>query len=68
MPKTGDEIVYLCLAGYRCDAAVNMVRPDGRLDLAVDAGSKDPVMLTRISFVSPDELRPGSCSIGRRIC
>ena len=68
MPKTGDEIVYLSLAGYRCDAAVNMVRPDGRIDLAVDAGSKDSVMLTRISFVSPDELRPGSCSIGRRIC
>ena len=66
MPKTGDEIVYLSLAGYRCDAAVNMVRPDGRLDLAVDAGSKDPLMLTRIAFVEPTDLRPGTCSVGRR--
>ena len=64
--KIGDEIVYLSLAGYRCDAAVNMVRPDGRLDLAVDAGSKDPVMLTRIAFVEPADLRPGTCSVGRR--
>lgn len=66
MPKTGDEIVYLSLAGYRCDATVNMVRPDGRIDLAVDAGSKDPVMLTRIAFVAPTNLRSGTCSVGRR--
>ena len=67
MPKVGDDIVYLCLAGYRYDATVNMIRPEGRLDLAVDAGSKDRVMLTNIAFVEPDELRPGTCSIGRRV-
>lgn len=66
MPNAGDEVVYLCLAGFRCDAVVNMVRLDGRLDLSVDAGSKDPVSLTRIEFVDPDELRPGTCSTGRR--
>lgn len=67
-PSRGDQILYLSRAGFRCDAKVNSVRPDGLVDLAVDAGSTDPVMLTRIAFVPPDELRPGSCSIGRRIC
>lgn len=67
MPKVGDEIVYLCLAGYRCDATVNMIRPEGRVDLAVDAGSKDPVMLTNVAFVDQPDLRPGTCSIGRRV-
>lgn len=67
MPNVGDEIVYLCLAGYRCDATVNMIRHDGRVDLAVDAGSKRPVMLTNIMFVDPAELRPGTCSTGRRV-
>lgn len=64
--KRGDRIVYRCLAGFRYDAEVRAVRLDGRLDVAIDAGANDPVELTRIEFVEPADLRPGTCSTGNR--
>lgn len=66
MINRGDKVLYRCLAGFRYDAEVKAVRVDGRLDIAVDAGCADPVELTRIAFVAPDKLAPGTCSSGRR--
>lgn len=66
MTSRGDKIVYRCLAGFRYDAEVRAVRLDGRVDIAVDAGSADPVELTRIAFVSPEAHVPGTCTTGRR--
>lgn len=66
-PARGDELVYLCLAGFRYDAVVRHVRPDGRVDLASDVGCVDPHELTGIEFVETCDLKPGTCAVGRRI-
>lgn len=67
MPARGDELVYLCLAGFRYDAFVRVVRADGRLDIASDVGCNDPHELTGIEFVDACDLRSGTCAVGRRI-
>lgn len=64
--RTGDRIVYRCLAGFRYDAEVRAVRLDGRVDIAVDAGCADPVELTRIAFAEPAVHVPGTCTTGSR--
>ncbi len=56
----GDRLFYRCLAGFRYAAEVRGVRPDGRVDLAVDAGANDPVELTRIEV--SEKLLPGTCA------
>lgn len=67
MPASGDELVYLCLAGFRYDAVVRHVRAGGLLDIASDVGCADPHELTGIEFVDACDLRPGTCAVGRRI-
>lgn len=57
-------MIYLSLAGHRHNAKVCGTRPDGRLDLAVDAGYGEPVELSRIERVPADRLRPGTCAEG----
>ncbi len=66
MTSRGDKIVYRCLAGFLYDAEVRAVRLDGLVDIAVDAGSNDPLELTRIAFVDPEAHVPGTCTIGQR--
>ncbi len=60
----GDVVVYRCIAGWLCDAEVRVVRLDGTVDLAVDAGSADPVELTRVEVC--EKLVPGTCADRRR--
>lgn len=66
MTSRGDKIVYRCLAGFRYDAEVRVVRLDGRVDIAVDTGSNEPVELTRIALVDKVAHLPGTCAIGTR--
>lgn len=74
MIELGTPVIYRCLAGWKCDAVVTRVCPEppktpgpmlalgGSFDIAVDAGSKDPVQLTRIELVALKDLRPGTCA------
>lgn len=57
----GEKIVYMCQAGFRWDAWVRAIRPNGTIDLGSDVGCKDLHELTRIEAVPPAELRPGTC-------
>lgn len=66
MTSRGDKIVYRCLAGRYYDAEVRVVRLDGRVDIAVDAGSSEPVELTRITVVDKVAHLPGTCAVGTR--
>ncbi len=77
MIEPGAPVIYRCVAGWRCAAAVTRVCPEppktpgqslgleGSVDIAVDAGSREPVALTRIEVVpSAADLRPGTCCLG----
>lgn len=66
MTSRGDKIVYRSFAGFRHDAEVRAVRDNGLVDIAVDTGCSEPLELSRVSFVTPDKLLPGTCSTGRR--
>lgn len=66
-PARGDELVYLCLAGFRYDAVVRHARAGGLLDIASDVGCNDQHELTGIELVADAcDLRPGTCAVGRR--
>ena len=50
--------IYRSLAGHDHDAEITRIA-DGRADVAVDAGCRERVELTRIEVVPV--LRPGTC-------
>lgn len=60
--KPGHKLNYLCRTGARYNARLIAVRPDGSVDLAVDAGGGDWLELTRIPLVDPAELKRGTCA------
>lgn len=66
MTNRGDKIVYRSFAGFRHDAEVRAVREGGLVDIAVDTGCSEPLELTRVAFVAPEKLLPGTCSTGSR--
>lgn len=57
--KRRDQVVYVSLAGHCHAAVVVWVREDGTVDLAVDAGAKHPVQLSRIEVAA--QATPGKC-------
>jgi hypothetical protein len=60
--RSGSAVRYRSLAGQLCDATVTGVRADGSVDIDVDAGSKEPVHLTRIPVSDKIPLDRGSCA------
>jgi hypothetical protein len=60
--KPGEKLIYMCLAGFRGDAWIRHVRPDGTVDLGCDVGSRDLHELSRIEVVKETALRPGTCA------
>lgn len=55
----GQTVTYRSLAGVDHRATVVGVRADGTVDLAVDAGSKHPVDLSKIEVRA--DRRRGTC-------
>ena len=63
--RSGSSVRYRSLAGQLCDATVTGVRADGSVDIDVDAGSKEPVHLTKVPVSDELPFDRGACSLKR---
>lgn len=56
------KALYRSLAGHLCRAKIIGARPDGTVDIDVDAGCKDRVHLSRIRLCAA-ATEPGTCAL-----
>lgn len=57
----GQQMTYMCLAGYLYEAVVRTINQDGTVDIGSDVGSADLHEMTRIEIMTAAELRKGTC-------
>lgn len=51
LPAINETVSYMSMSGMHYEAKVRQVHPNGRIDIDVDAGTRQPVLLTEIEWI-----------------